>query len=564
MTESDIDVIKQICFTKANTINGRCSDKRWWNNRNLLELYEKILTYTNFLSQDTSFNVRIFHVLNKTQHIPKCLLEGCENNVSWHSSINRYSTYCSKKCTSIANKKVGKNNPFAKESIKKKIKDTNLQKYGVDNYSKTSDFSETMKEYHRTLPYEIKKMVQDKREKTNIERYGVSTTLLNESVISKIKDSMIECYGVESPLQNKEILTKARNTTKERYDRDSFNQRHLNPEFILNIKDLEWVTSQLEKISIRQLAQQNNVSYSHMCKLVKKIGYDLTQHSYFENEVCNYLNSLGIKNIERNDRSVLQGKEIDILLPDYNLGIECDGVYWHGEVNGRKSRNFHLDKTVNACSKNIRLVHIFENEWLFKSEAVKGVLQTILNSNERIYGRKCLVKKISSAMANDFLNNFHLQGACKSSISYGLFHNEELVSVMTFGKSRYNKNISYELLRYSTKQGITVVGGPSKLFNAFINEYSPDSIISYCDLRWFTGDIYNKLGFEYSHTSSPNYFYIEPNGELSSRIKYQKHKLQTILETFDPSISEWENMKNNGYDRIWDCGNSVWIWSNKH
>ena len=131
---------------------------------------------------------------------------------------------------------------------------------------------------------------------------------------------------------------------------------------------------------------------------------------------------------------------------------------------------------------------------------------------------------------------------------------------MTLGKSRYNKKYKWELIRFANKIGYTVIGGASRLFSKFIKDHNPESIISYSDERWNTGNVYKQLGFKFQSTSGPSYRYTKNYTNLESRVKYQKHKLKELLSDFDESKSEWQNMVENGYDRIWDCGNSVYTW----
>ena len=134
---------------------------------------------------------------------------------------------------------------------------------------------------------------------------------------------------------------------------------------------------------------------------------------------------------------------------------------------------------------------------------------------------------------------------------------------MSFGKARYNKNYQFELLRYCCLLNTCVIGGASRIFKNFIKNHSPESIISYCHRHLFSGKIYKTIGMQFSHYTKPAYWYTHDYDSLHSRVKFQKHKLEKILPNFDANMTEVDNMKNNGYDRIWDCGNSVWSWRNK-
>jgi hypothetical protein len=128
---------------------------------------------------------------------------------------------------------------------------------------------------------------------------------------------------------------------------------------------------------------------------------------------------------------------------------------------------------------------------------------------------------------------------------------------MSFGKNRFASDVEWELIRFASKQNVNVVGGASKIFKHFRNNYE-GGIVSYSDRRYSVGNMYKTLGFQFSHFSQPNYFYFKDSLNLESRQKYMKHKLPNLLEKFNSSLTEWENMVVNGYNRIWDCGNSVW------
>jgi len=279
--------------------------------------------------------------------------------------------------------------------------------------------------------------------------------------------------------------------------------------------------------------------------------------SIAEKEIVDFIKSLNIKNVIENDRTILDGKELDIYLPDYNLAIEFDGLYWHSESQG-KDKNYHLDKTNKCNEKNIQLIHIFEDEWLDKKEIIKSILRVRLGIiDNKIYARKCIIKEVENREAKIFLENNHLQGKVNGKIRLGLYYNDELVSLLTFGKSRFNKNYDWELLRFANKLNTSVVGGFAKLLKYFKSNQS-GKIITYSDKRYFNGKIYENNGFKTLLSSSPNYYYIKNNIKYN-RIKFQKHKLNSILENFNNDLTESQNMLLNGYDRIWDCGNNVFV-----
>lgn len=261
--------------------------------------------------------------------------------------------------------------------------------------------------------------------------------------------------------------------------------------------------------------------------------------------------------VDTNNRSLLDGLEIDIYLPELKIGIEYNGEYWHSET--KKGKSYHLDKTTVAKGKDIRLIHIFEHEWLQKQDIVKSRLLGMLGQNYKLGARKCTIKELAFNEIKDFLNENHLQGSgSPSKYNFGLYYKDILEAVMTFSKPRFNSNYDYELIRYASLTGVNIQGGASKLLKYFTNKYQ-GSIISYSDKRWGDGNLYKTLGFKYSHSSEPSYFYAK-NSTILSRYQCQKHKLSTLFpEFYKDELTELDIMSNAGFNRVYDCGTDVWI-----
>jgi len=284
------------------------------------------------------------------------------------------------------------------------------------------------------------------------------------------------------------------------------------------------------------------------------------QQSKSEKEIYEYIKSLNVF-CEEGDRGILKGKEIDVFAPIFRVGIEFDGLRWHSELY--RDKNYHLNKTVECEDKGIRLIHIFEDEWLNKRDIWESMLRNVFHKiTNKIYARKCTVKFVSERDKKIFLNGNHIQGNANSSVNLGLYYNDELVSLMTFGKPRINmggkdKDGYWELVRFCNKLNTSVVGGASKLFKHFIKDYNPINIVSYSDKRWATGGLYDKLGFIHDHDSKPNYYYVI-NNERKNRFGFRKDKL--IKEGFDKNKSEHEIMLERKIYRIYDCGCRCHIW----
>lgn len=488
---------------------------------------------------------KAWHLINGPL-VPLC--KQCrENNCKFLSTS--YWNWCSNKCmgkdptvlskkqqTNI--KKFGTKNPQSLTVIKEKQKQTLIEKYGVDNFSKSELFKE-------------------KSTTTFKKKYGVDNPSKNELVKEKISQ--------QAKLRNyKLVLEKRKITTQEKYNRDHNKHSHLTIANIEKLNDLDYLIDQhkTHKKSCNLIAKELGCSATPILGRFAQAGIDVQRHSISTTqvEIAEYIKTL-TSNINLSNRQIIPPYEIDIFLPNEMYAIEVNGVYWHSESRGKTSE-YHLNKTMMCEKKGIHLIHILDIEWSEKKSIVKSKISNLLKKNIAIFARKCIIREISSIESKKFLDENHLQGSCNSKIKLGLFYNNELVSVMTFGKSRFSKKYDWEMVRFCTKTEHHVIGGATKMFSYFVKNYNPQNIISYADRRWSNGNLYEKLNFKFSHNSKPNYWYFHKNNpsQLENRIKYQKHKLEKLFENIDQTKTEWEIMKKNNYDRIWDCGNKVYIW----
>jgi hypothetical protein len=258
---------------------------------------------------------------------------------------------------------------------------------------------------------------------------------------------------------------------------------------------------------------------------------------------------------DENIKKIIPPLELDIYIPSKSIAIELNGLYWHSEIY--KDNNYHLNKTNQCELKSIKLIHVFEDEWLYKKNIVKSRIKNILGlTTNKVYGRKTNIKEVSSKESKEFLINNHIQGNINSSIRLGLYLDDKLMSLMTFGNLRKSMgensvNGNYELFRFCNKLDTIVIGGADKLLKYFIKKYLPTKIVSYADRRWSQGNLYEKLGFKFIHNSKPSYYYIIENNR-EYRFKYRKDVL--IKEGYDKNKSEHQIMLDRKIYRIYDCG----------
>ena len=288
--------------------------------------------------------------------------------------------------------------------------------------------------------------------------------------------------------------------------------------------------------------------------------------SKIENNIKQFLEENNII-VEQSKRKYLNGLEIDLYLPEFNIGIEYNGNLYHTEIFGKKTFNYHLNKTKEALKNNINLYHIHEDEWENNEEIIKNKLLYLTKKcNNIIHARKCIIKEVSKNERIDFLNKNHIQGDTKSKTSIGAYYKNELYAIMCFdnnrnmNKNKNHTNTTYELTRFCVKNGFIINGIASKIISFFIKNNDVDKIISFADRRWTPSNInlYHNLGFECVEILKPDYKYYYPKSHRSGRLHKFAFGKKNLLIKYPQykalNKTEWEIMQDLGYDRIWDCG----------
>jgi hypothetical protein len=505
-------------FFIVNNKSGYKTKESWFS-INYPEEYQKIIQYTSNIDLKT-FKEKIWFFYHNLKEIPKCT---CGQHTKFTGRFDRgYQDFCSLTCANSN-----------KEEMVKRQKESTQKKWGVDFFPQHKEFNK-------------------KQKATKKERYGDE----HYNNVEKMKSTKQKLYG-DSGYNNSEKNALTRRDTfiktlKEKTT-DTFVSYNLTDD---NIK-LNCSTCNQDYLIYNNLFNYRTKQKSLLCTICNPT--DEKQVSGLELDLINFVSS--IVKVETKNRIILDGKELDVFIPSKNLAIEFNGLYWHSDIY--KDKNYHLNKTTLCNKKSINLLHVFEDEWLEKSDIVKSIIKNKLGVwDKRVYARNCEIKVVNKSEEKSFLNNNHIQGFVGSNITYGLYHNGELVSLMSFGGLRKSlgydpKEGYYEMLRFCNKLNYNVVGGASKLFKHFIKINNPKQVISYSDMRYFDGSLYDKLGFEFNGDTKPNYFYVI-NHNRENRFKYRKDVL--VKEGFDSNKTEKEIMKERGFNRIWDCGNKKWVW----
>lgn len=306
-----------------------------------------------------------------------------------------------------------------------------------------------------------------------------------------------------------------------------------------------------EKPTLKELSNKIKLSYSALGRKINEFG--LRDYiSYFQNYQENSIRDFIKQYTECSDEEKsfkIEEKEygLDICLPNLKLGIEYNGNYWHSSLY--KEPNYHQKKSLDFLKENIRLIHVFEYEWM--DERIRPILESMLKMNLGIFNKKvgaskCKIKELGYREYAEFCNENHIQGEAGAKVKLGLFYKEELIQIISFGKPRFSDKYEYEIIRECSKKDYIVIGGKEKLWNYFVKKYNPTSVLSYCDFSKFTGNSYLKLGFKKERLNAPGFVWFD-----------EKNK-----QTFWRNPYKNQEMKSKGYLKIYDCGQLVFVWKN--
>lgn len=483
-----------------------------------------------------------------------CSIE-CENKLR---SINTDYTKVRSTFLKTLQDKYGVTNPMQIEGSKEKIIETNLKKYGKAWYTQTEEYKQSVCQ-------------------TSLDNYGESHFLKNKDVIAKRKSTSLERYGVDNPVKSDEVKSRIKNKLKSKYGIENISQKNISniDEWNLFVDDpYSYISQKWNEVTVQELADYFGVSLCSIYNNLDDKSRSLIKYSKsrMEEEVYNHLKNINndIK-IIMHSRSIIPPYELDLYLPDFKIAIECNPTETHNATlkdvwgGGPKDINYHKMKTDICLKKGIQLFHIFGYEWKFKKPIIKSMLCNLINANkEKVYARNCSIKEVNSEDTMEFLIRNHRQQFAQSSIRIGLFHNDELVSIMTFGKPRKtigNNTEEYELIRFCSKMNTSVIGGASKLFKYFVKEYRPSSIISYADRSHTSGNLYQVLGFKLNHTSNPNYVWVDTKSDRAlTRFQTQKSTISKLFDDVDLSKTEKQIMIEHGFVQVFDSGTDCWIW----
>lgn len=401
------------------------------------------------------------------------------------------------------------------------------------------------------------------RARTNLELYGVDNAMKNKEIQQRLHDNNVAKYDVGNALQRPEVKQKLMNTMLKKYGQSTnlttpefqevFKQamieRH-GGQYTMNCPELRCkvVSTMLQRYGVPYYCMTDDY-HKHQEHLISKINKkfgDLLENS----------------NIPYKFEKCISNRQFDIQLLNSNVLLEIDPSITHNSYmsvfnkdSSGLDRNYHSEKSKLAKEYGFRCIHVFDwDDW-------NKVIQ-LIQPSEKLFAKNLELKEVNQEECDTFEFKYHFQGSCRNQeIKLGLYKNDEFVQIMTFGKPRYNKKYQWELLRLCTNPKYHVVGGAEKLFKHFMKLHPNESIISYCDLSKFSGEVYTRLGMKLDHVSPPAKNWSKDNRRITDNLLRQRGYDQLFKTNYGKGTSNEQLMLENGWLPVYDCGQAVFVYN---
>lgn len=507
--------------------------------------------------------------------------ENCGNEFEIKSFDNGVPKCCCRKCT----------NELKITKSRRTIKD----KYGVDNVSQNPEISMKISE---SISAKMPEIVE-KRRQTMISKYGVEYPLQNDELRHKFRQTCLDMYGVDNPAKNSEVKqriassmmsedcqSKYASTSLKHYGvphpamsdivldamKRTCNDRY-GHDFAIQNEDIK-----LKMVNSQRVLRESDPSISERFRqsihrtCIDRYGVDwpclLPQCREASNVIVSKIN----REFARRLKGIgilcdvefrVENKSYDLHIRNSNILIEINPTYTHNsfgnhwDANGLY-KNYHIEKTEVAARNGFRCIHVWDWDDIDK-------IVNMLQPKEVKYARKLNVVELKHDKVSKFLKDNHLQGDCKGqSMCLCLVDKDNnIVQVMTFGKPRYTSKYQYELLRLCTDSRYRVVGGSQRLFKYFVQNFHPESILSYCDMSKFSGEVYERLGMFHHHNTEPAKVWSNGSDRITDNLLRQRGVDQLFHTDFGKGSSNEELMLEMGWLPVYDCGQSVYVFRNK-
>lgn len=253
---------------------------------------------------------------------------------------------------------------------------------------------------------------------------------------------------------------------------------------------------------------------------------------------------------------------------DRKIAISLNEKY--ESSNLYKPTTYFTDISNRYKENGIRLMHLFD--WRIDHEEswkkIQMLLITAIGNPKKIMSRKCEVRQITNKEARPINEQFHTMNHRNGAVTFGLYFQDQLVEIMSFGKSKWNRNITsdneWEIIRGCCGSLNTfnldtdpnnlyfVAGGPTRLLTHFIRDYDPNVIFSYCEKDLFGGASYLAAGMKFVGNTGQTKWW------LCNEVDPETGKMGLIIPR-NPAKYKELKVRSDG-QIIWTCGSDRYVW----
>jgi hypothetical protein len=568
-----------------------------YNPKNYISMIKRKPDLLSFLEQyqnkvKANSLIEALYCFKTNQDPIKC---PCGKNALFNTFNKGYRQFCSISCDSKGKlhaefvRNLWQDSEKLKSMQEKRTK-TLIEKYGVDNPVKNPIIQEKIKKtceekYGASSPL-ASKIIQEKIQQKNLEKYGHHYPLSNKKIQNLARENFLknnpdlpdlmwlarqafmEKNQGLNPFQVPDIIERKKKTMLEKYGVPHAKQQHLTEEQLNILNNEEKFIENIKDLTLSEAGERLGVDIATIAR--KCIKYNCRQvlsqatRSRWEFKMTNFLKELGLiegTDFIRNERLILDKKELDFYFPNHKFAIELGAIFWHSEISSGRGRYYHYDKW-NLCKNNeITLLQYWDNEMTANWPAIESKIKYLLNKIDRKIGARKINKidLIERDQEIEFLNKNHIQGFTKDrSWAYGAWHDHKLVAILCLAR----RGKQFEIVRYANNLDSNYPGLFSRMVkhvSKHLNFEPGTEIFSYSDNRHGSGGLYSSSGFTKVKDIRVTQKYTKDYHKLFNSKGFTKQRLAKRFGIDVTQKTELELTAELGYDRIWDCGKIKWV-----
>lgn len=555
--------------SRMNSLIGHCGD-----------IWPQILELTRDFPEDASKTERYYAVYHQLQARPSC--KHCGKTLKPKArfrmvgtredkSDEGYGNFCNRSCAA------------SYEGTVNKRKATNVERHGVEVPVQSADIREkmqaTMIERHGVAFAAQSPLMQAKRAEDNLAKHGINSPSPFAVAVTqkKVKETISARYNCENPMGNAVLAHKAGDGKR----RHAYSQ-------LTNVDRVGNVTPLFTEDEYKGVRDLDNKYLPFQypwecldCGTQFQDGLECDSNtgvnkprcpkcypkkkSYGEHVILQIVKDAVPEGIEvlEGDRNLLNGFEVDILVPDLKLAIEYNGIYWHSEYAGGKGMEYHQNKLERLKELGYRLIYVWEDE-LYKLETtISRTIEEACGAGHRIDASKCSYKTLVGS--DDAVDYYHREGTLGSRVTnHVLTQGGQPVCIMQLSHrpSKKKGQAGKSVLRYTALNGYNVKEGFTTLFNHATKLTKGDRVYqAELDPSFDDTAMYEAVGFELVEEKKEQQWYLMKPYQFSrrlSRVEFtERAKLIDDTLRNDTWLTE-TRLAKLGADRVWGVKRQVW------